>query len=91
MLTNDYREFCCSGLISGYNEGDTVYEPNVNFETKDFEAVELASDCVQLTYKVKKKYEETGVEKYSNRSSIWRCYGGKWKMFFHQGTSTSEY
>lgn len=91
LLANDYREFCCSGWIAGYNEGDTCYEPNVSFETKDFQAVELASDYVQVTYKVKKKYEETGVEKYSNRSSIWRCYEGKWKMFFHQGTSTSEY
>ncbi|QLY81826.1 hypothetical protein [Clostridium intestinale] len=24
-------------------------------------------------------------------SSIWKCFDGKWKMFFHQGTLTSKF
>lgn len=91
LLSEDYVEFCSSGKIYRLKKGDTFYDPNIKYEVKNFNLVKLSDECVQITYKAKKQNKETKLEEYSNRSSIWRCFNGKWKMSFHQGTLTDEY
>jgi hypothetical protein len=52
---------------------------------------QLSNDCVLATYKLIEHNKINEKKKYSLRSSIWKCFDGRWKMFFHQGTLTSEF
>ena len=42
-------------------------------------------------YKVIKNDEIDEAKKYSLRSSVWKCFNGKWRMIFHQGTLTLKF
>lgn len=94
LLSDEYVEFCSSGYAYYYNKGDTFAEENncseINWEIKEFKIKQLSQDCILATYKVIKHDEIDEHKKYSLRSSIWKCYDGKWKMIFHQGTLTSK-
>ena len=90
LLSNDFIEFCSSGIIYHYNNGD-VFDKNVNpheikWEIKEFETRQLSNDSILVTYKLLKNSELNENIKYSLRSSIWKYLNGKWKMIFHQGT-----
>lgn len=95
LLWDGFTEFCSSGYIYRYNKGETVDEgtnlQQINWEIKDFAINELSDDCLLATYKVIKHSELNENRKYSLRSSIWKCFDGKWKMVFHQGTLTSQF
>jgi len=86
LLSEDFIEYCSSGVIYNYNVNDTFYEDNVSFKLKDFNSRELSKDCILATYKIDKIYHKDNIIKSSIRSSIWKLYDGKWKMVFHQGT-----
>ncbi|GFZ30310.1 hypothetical protein CSC2_08360 [Clostridium zeae] len=94
LLADDFTEFSSSGYVYHYKKGDKIDDSatkqNINWEIKDFSAAELSDDCILATYKVIKHNEANEDKKYSLRSSIWKCYNGKWKMFFHQGTLTTK-
>lgn len=94
ILANDFIEFCSSGSGYHYKKGD-VYQvaddsDSLHWEILDFKIKELSDDCILAMYKLIKHSELNGSKKYSLRSSIWKCYDGKWKMFFHQGTLTHK-
>lgn len=93
LLGEGFTEFCSSGHIYRYNKGDAVDEDTnlqqINWEIKDFEINQLSDDCLLVTYKLIKHSELNENKKYSLRSSIWKCFDGTWKMFFHQGTVIS--
>jgi hypothetical protein len=94
ILANDFIEFSSSGNEYHYKNGDVFQEKKDNntlhWEIVDFKIEELSNDCILAMYKVIKHSELNENKKYSLRSSIWKCYDGKWKMFFHQGTLTSQ-
>lgn len=85
ILSNDFVEFCSSGKIYNYSEGDTFYEAEVKFEITDFDLIELSKECVLATYKLN-KCDKDNISTKSIRSSIWRYSNECWKMIFHQGT-----
>lgn len=95
LLSEDFIEFTSSGNIYHYNKGDVFDEDNdsseIKWEIKDFTIEQLSNDCMLATYKVIKHSETRENMKYSLRSSIWKLSNGTWKMFFHQGTLTSDF
>lgn len=94
LLANDFIEFCSSGDEYHYKDGDVFQAQNDNstldWEISDFQIKELSNDCILSLFKLIKHDVVDENKKYSLRSSIWRNYDGKWKMFFHQGTLTSK-
>lgn len=93
LLSDGFVEFCSSGYIWHYNKGESVDEQikQIDWEIKDFAINQLSNDCILATYKLIKNGEINENKKYSLRSSIWKCFDGKWRMFFHQGTLTSKF
>lgn len=93
LLSDGFIEFCSSGYVWHYNKGESVDEEiqQINWEIKDFAINQLSDDCLLATYKLIKHNELNENKKYSLRSSIWKCFDGRWKMFFHQGTLTSQF
>lgn len=94
IVTNDFIEFTSSGGEYHYKSGEVFQEENDNHELfwqiVDFKIRKLSDGCILAIYKVIKHNETNENKKYSLRSSIWKCYDGKWKMLFHQGTLTSQ-
>ena len=94
LLSDGFTEFCSSGYIYRYNKGESFDEgtnlQQINWEIKGFEINPLSDNCLFATYKLIKHSELNESKKYSLRSSIWKCFNGKWKMVFHQGTLTSQ-
>ena len=85
-LSDDFVEFCSSGNVVKYDE---IIEHYKNCEPKncilsDFEVSVLSKEIVQA------KYIGIFNGKKTLRSSLWRLEDGKWKMFFHQGTTTEQ-
>lgn len=94
LISTDFREFCSSGKIYYYNKNDVIDTKDNfdrNWEIKEFKINLLSTDIILATYKVVKHSEEEETMKYSLRSSIWKCFDGTWKMYFHQGTLTSKF
>jgi hypothetical protein len=95
LISSDFREFCSSGKIYYYNKNDVIDTEDNNFdrnwEIKEFEINLLSKDSILATYKLVKHSELEETMKYSLRSSIWKCFDGTWKMYFHQGTLTSKF
>jgi hypothetical protein len=93
LLADDFVEYCGSGTVYHYRKGDafdTDRTKEFHWEIRDFGIRQLAPDVVLATYKTIKHDETRLAMKYSLRSSIWKCYDGRWKMVFHQGTLTEE-
>ncbi|MGL5693959.1 MAG: DUF4440 domain-containing protein [Peptostreptococcaceae bacterium] len=90
LLDANFTEFCASGKVYNYSEGDTFYEENVSYNIIDFSIIELSQNCILSKYKLEKVNEINEVT-YSNRSSVWKNFRGKWKMIFHQGTLANLY
>ena len=95
LLSDGFTEFCSSGYIYHYNTGQAINEgtdlQEMDWEITDFEINQLSNDCVLATYRLIKHSELNENKKYSLRSSIWKCFDGKWKMIFHQGTLTYKF
>lgn len=94
LLADGFTEFCSSGYIYNYNKLERFNESDdleeLNWDIKDFEINELSDECILATYKLIKNNELDEKKRYSLRSSIWKCFNGKWKMIFHQGTLTAK-
>jgi hypothetical protein len=94
ILSDDFIEFCSSGNIYCYKNGDIFQEKDDELENNwrilDFEIKELSDDCILALYKVIKLNEKNEKKRSSIRSSIWKLHYGKWKMIFHQGTNTRK-
>ncbi|WP_428865173.1 DUF4440 domain-containing protein [Clostridium sediminicola] len=92
LLSEDFIEFCSSGKIYHYSNGDIWDNESKSSELKwqiiAFEIKQLSSDCVLTTYKLIKHSELDETKKYSLRSSIWKLSNDTWKMVFHQGTNS---
>lgn len=90
LLADGFTEFCSSGDIYKYIYGQAIDQSTnlkeMDWEITDFEINQLSENCVLATYRLIKHSELNQNKKYSLRSSIWKCFEGKWKMAFHQGT-----
>ena len=94
ILSDDFIEFCSSGSIYHYKNGDIFQEKDDELENNwrilDFEIKELSDDCLLALYKVIKLNEKDENKRSSIRSSIWKLQDGKWEMIFHQGTNSRK-
>ncbi|HEV8390792.1 MAG TPA: DUF4440 domain-containing protein [Dongiaceae bacterium] len=88
LLADDFVEFGSSGLT--FDKKDVIdglqSEPTMQRALTDFRASPLAPDVVLLTYR-SIRHGDSG-ERHFLRSSIWKNFGGQWRMVFHQGTPT---
>lgn len=95
LLIDGFTEFTSSGYIYYYNVGQAIDEgtdlQSIDWEITDFEINQLSNEFVLATYRLIKNSELNENKKYSLRSSIWKCFEGKWKMTFHQGTLTGKF
>lgn len=94
LISTEFIEFTSLGKVTSYKYGEVYQDANDNteieWEIRDFIIRELSDECILAMYKVIKHDEVDENKKYSLRSSIWKCFYGKWKMIFHQGTLTSK-
>ena len=89
-LESGFIEFCSSGKIYHYAEGDVFdlnQNSNISYKIIDFEIKELSTDIVLAMYKVEKSDLNLNTSQISLRSSIWRKTNDEWKIVFHQGTN----
>lgn len=90
ILDDEFVEYTSSGKEYHYKKGDVFQgkedDSELDWEITNFKIKELSEECILATYKVVKNNEIDESKKYSLRSSIWKCFDGKWKMIFHQGT-----
>ncbi len=82
MLADDFIEFGQSGRV--YTKGEILERiPSLAgdfYEMVDFQSRSLGQTHILILYRL---IHTHGV---SNRSSIWRREGDRWRMLFHQGT-----
>lgn len=91
MLADDFFEISSSGRI--YNRQTIIKalanEQKIHFSISKFQAVELCSNIVLVTYHAISKTEDDKPPIHSLRSSIWKKFDNNWQMIFHQGTPIS--
>lgn len=80
LVSDQFVEFGNSGRE--YTKPDVIAQmlaaPIVNVDVTDFRVLAVSEDVALATYRTPA----------SLRSSIWRREGGRWRIVFHQGTST---
>ncbi|MCL5028577.1 MAG: DUF4440 domain-containing protein [Bacteroidetes bacterium] len=92
LLADDFMEIGCSGR--NYNRQQVIEalqnESTAKMTISDFEIMNLAETVVLATFRETKFNAVNRIENESLRSSIWKMFGDKWKMIFHQGTLTTN-
>ena len=61
-------------------------EPWASYRIDDRHVLEMAPDCVSLTYHVTASKSESPQQYTAWLSSTWVCRGGNWNLAFHQQT-----
>jgi hypothetical protein len=91
LLADDFVEFGMFGKI--YSKQDFVEllpnseeEKFERYKALNFEAKEIATDTVLLTYKASIEFLKINETIWTLRCSIWQKRGENWQMIFHQGT-----
>lgn len=92
LLAEDFMEIGSSG--QAYNKQqviDALQNESIDkMSIGRFEIFHLSENIILATYRATKRNAANGQEAYSLRSSIWKLFGDKWKMVFHQGTQTTN-
>jgi hypothetical protein len=87
LLAEDFVEFGSTGVA--YDRDAVIsamlLEQPVAWSVANFAARLLSDDVALVTYTATKGGGQTSL-----RCSIWKRYGGRWKMAFHQGTSVAQ-
>ena len=82
LIADEFIEFAASGQI--YSKQDVLKQalshPHVVVNVVDFRVVVISQGAVLATYKTQKSF----------RSSIWRLDGDRWRILFHQGTTSEQ-
>ena len=88
LLADDFMEIGCSGRT--YNRQQVIdvlqNESTAKMAISDFRILNLSETVVLANFRETKFNAENIIENESLRSSIWKLFGDKWKMIFHQGT-----
>jgi len=90
LLSDDFIEFCSSGYIYRHKPNDAIDQcmdtSLYKWDISDFSIKMLSEDIILATYILDKDNGSLAKSNRSLRSSIWKRFGGHWKMIFHQGT-----
>ena len=84
LLADEFMEFGSTGVAY---DRDTVVsamllESPAAWSIANFQARALADGVALVTYTATKSGGDSSI-----RCSVWKRYGGRWKLVFHQGTS----
>lgn len=91
LVDPDFIEFCSSGKVYRYSDGDTFgCSEGMTFEITGFSVKELSPAIALATYVSVRTDSVTGRKISANRSSLWKKDGPGWRIIFHQGTSRDE-
>jgi inorganic pyrophosphatase len=93
LLAQDFIEYGASGKIFTYKPGDVFsdfIDRPIEYSITNFDITNLSEVTILAKYTIQ-TYNENGFISFSNRSTIWKCFNGKWKAIFHQGTPVSTY
>lgn len=92
LLDDDFVEFGSSGRVFDKQQiiEGLPSEPAARRSLRDFKALALAPGVVLVTYRVIGERGSGQPDVHSLRSSVWRLVDGRWRMRFHQGTSTPQ-
>ena len=89
ILDPAFIEFCSSGNIYIYREGDIFKtESGTEYRIYDFNIKMFSEELVLATYQVIKK--SGNQTRTSLRSSVWKKNTEGWRMVFHQGTNSGD-
>lgn len=89
-IHDDFTEFGQSGRV--YNKGGIIsylnnVDSNRNIEILDFKIKDMGNGLLIANYMTHNR--DLGIK--SLRTSIWVKENSNWKLYFHQGTKTSDY
>jgi hypothetical protein len=88
LLADDFLEFGASG--KSYTKQDVLrllpQSDGTEYQATGFEARQIGSDVVLLTYRTAVRDRHTGRTTWTLRSSLWRRRDDGWQLVFHQGT-----
>lgn len=91
LVDPGFIEFCSSGKVYRYSDGDTFgFSEGMTFEITGFSVKELSSKIVLATYVSVKTDLGTERVTYTNRCSLWKNDGPGWRIVFHQGIPRDE-
>jgi hypothetical protein len=86
LLSENFVEYCSSGKVYNYKDGD-VFAPLKNkIEIYDFEVKQLSSKIFLANYKTNETENDVLIRT-TLRSSIWQKVNTSYKILFHQGTN----
>jgi hypothetical protein len=90
LLADEFVEFASDGAAYGKPQVIEALqvEPILHRSLSDFRLAVLAEDVVLSTYRSSRHGDASQQTVESLRSSIWKRREGKWKMIFHQGTTS---
>lgn len=87
LVDPGFIEFCSSGKVYRYSDGDTFgCSEGMTFEITGFSVKELSPEIALATYVSVKTDLDTERVTYANRCSLWKNDGQGWRIIFHQGT-----
>jgi len=92
LLDENFEEIGSLGIVSSRSEVINwlvTKEKDMRWSLDEFRVRQLTPELVLAIYQAN-KIGKGKTSKGSIRSSIWKCYGDKWKMVFHQGTRILE-
>jgi hypothetical protein len=94
LLHPSFKEFGRSG--HEYDRASAIAalaqeEKHLVTLSRDFKAQRIDKRVVLLTYQSAHVNEAGGLERHTNRSSLWLDTGTGWQMIFHQGTPTASF
>ncbi len=89
LLADSFLEFGSSGRA--YDKREVLEflrneTPAVAASLADFRATPLAPGVMLVTFRAIQQRDAGGPASESLRSSVWKLAGGRWQLFFHQGT-----
>ena len=91
LVDPGFIEFCSSGKVYRYSDGDTFgFSEGMTFEITGFSVKELSPEIALATYVSVRTDSGTGRKISANRSSLWKKDGTGWRIIFHQGTPGDE-
>ena len=96
LLADDFVEFGSSGTV--YDKASILVAlqeeradgAQIELRISDWNVRALSDDAALLTYRVERRAVPDGEWSATLRSSIWRRTGSRWRMTFHQGTTTKR-
>lgn len=86
LLAGSFREFGCSGRVYDRSEALAAVgtESAARWSISDYRVTFLAPDIALATFRAARQCGDENIA--SLRSSVWKKFGGDWKLVFHQGT-----